>query len=284
MEDAFAYCADLVRAADRDRYLAALFAPAEHRGALFALYAFASELARVRDVARQALPGEIRLQWWSDVLNGERGGEASASPVASALRRTIERYQLATETLLALVEARRFDLYDEPIGDVAAVEDYARSTSSLPMALAAKILAGVEAQAVAEPAGIAHGICAILRDFPLHAARHQLYVPREVLERHQVQTSELFAGRSSPALNAALAELRRIARAHLANARERMSAVPAAALPAFLPIAVVGRSLDRLDRADAFSPRELPAWRRQWLIWRAARDPARIALSSAFCD
>ena len=46
MQDAFAYCAELVRTADRDRYLAALFAPAEHRGALYALYAFNVEIGR----------------------------------------------------------------------------------------------------------------------------------------------------------------------------------------------------------------------------------------------
>ena len=33
MQDAFAYCAELVREADRDRYLASLFAPAEHPAA-----------------------------------------------------------------------------------------------------------------------------------------------------------------------------------------------------------------------------------------------------------
>jgi hypothetical protein len=35
-----------------------------------------------------------------------------------------------------------------------------------------------------------------------------------------------------------------------------------------LPAAVIGPSLGR------DSP--LPLWRRQWLIWRAARDPRRI--------
>src|ERR1700728_2124244 len=94
MQDAFAYCAELVRSADRDRFIAALFAPAERRGALIALYAFNSEVARVRDVAREALPGEIRLQWWTEVLSGERSVEAQANPVASALLTTLDRYRL----------------------------------------------------------------------------------------------------------------------------------------------------------------------------------------------
>ena len=78
-----AYCADLVRNTDKDRFLASLFAPAERREALHALYAFDIEVARVRDLAREPMPGEIRLQWWSDVLSGTRAGEAAANPVAA---------------------------------------------------------------------------------------------------------------------------------------------------------------------------------------------------------
>src|SRR3990170_5172296 len=85
MQANFDHCAALVREADRDRYLATLFAPAEHRPALFALYAFNAEIARVRDVAREPLPSEVRLQWWRDVLNGERPEEAWANPISAAL-------------------------------------------------------------------------------------------------------------------------------------------------------------------------------------------------------
>ncbi len=277
MQDAFAYCAELVRAADRDRYLAALFAPAQHRGALHALYAFNCEIARVREAAREPLPGEIRLQWWSEVLRGERSEEASANPVASALLATIEQHQLPAARLLDLVEARRFDLYDEPMLTIADLEVYARTTSSALFALAAQILTCGEAKALAEPAGLAYGIAALLRAFPQHAVRRQLYVPVEVLQRHQVQIDDLFAGRSSVGLYAALAELRTLVRRYLVAARERTAGLSAAALPAFLPLALVGPSLARLDRSDAFAPAEIAPWRRQWLIWRAARNPARIA-------
>ena len=44
-----AHCEKLVREGDSDRYFATLFAPADRRPHLFALYAFALEVARVRD-------------------------------------------------------------------------------------------------------------------------------------------------------------------------------------------------------------------------------------------
>jgi len=277
MQDAFAYCAELVRSADRDRFIATLFAPAEERGALHALYAFNAELARVRDVAHTALPGEIRLQWWSDVINGERDGEAHANPVASALLATMERHGLAREKLIDLIEARRFDLYDDPMAQVVDLETYARRTSSSVISLAAQVVAGIEVDAIAAPAGLASGITAILRAFPLHVARRQLYLPTEVLDRHQVHLHDVFAGRSSAGLEAALTELRNLARRHLAAASEGVGALPDEAIPAFLPVALVRPALDRLERSDPFAPLELAPWRRQWLIWRAARNPARIA-------
>ncbi len=166
MQDAYAYCAELVRTADRDRFIATLFAPAEQRGALHALYAFNAELARVRDVAHTALPGEIRLQWWSDVINRERDDEAQANPVAAALLATMERHGLARETLTDLIDARRFDLYDDPMSRVADLETYVRRTSSSLIALSAQVVAGIEADAIAGPAGLASGIAGILRAFP----------------------------------------------------------------------------------------------------------------------
>ncbi len=276
MHDAFTYCAGLVRTADRDRYLAALFAPAKDRDALFALYAFNIEIARVREVAREAIAGEIRLQWWRDVLGGERDGEAAANPVAAALLATIKRYRLAADRLVALIEARRFDLYDDTFTNMAALEAYLVNTSSAVIACAAQIL-GADAPGVAKPAGLAYGLVGLMRAVPLHAARHQLYVPLDILERHGVRPDEVFAGQSSAGLNAALAELRDFARRSLADVNALVSRLPSKALPAFLTVALVRPSLDRLDRRDAFAPGELSPWRRQWLIWRAARNPRRIA-------
>src|SRR4029077_17613239 len=130
MEENDRHCEALVRAADKDRYLAALFAPADKRGPLFALYGFNHEIANIRERAREPMPGEIRLQWWRDVLNGERAGEAAANPVAAALRDTIARFNLPAAPLLNLIEVHAFDLYDDPMPTLAALEGYAGKTET----------------------------------------------------------------------------------------------------------------------------------------------------------
>jgi phytoene synthase len=127
------------------------------------------------------------------------------------------------------------------------------------------------------PAGIAYALSQLLAVLPGHAVRRQLYLPVELLERHGAHAADVFARRASPALNQAAADLRRLARGHLAAAANNLRALPQQAVPAFLPIAPLRKSLDRLDRCDIFSPKALSPWARQWLIWRAARNPDRLA-------
>jgi 15-cis-phytoene synthase len=281
MEQAFAHCEALVRAADRDRFLATLFAPRERRGALFALYAFNVEIARVREVVRDPVAGEIRLQWWSDVLAGDGRGEIEAHPVASALRASIARYGLPPERLQTTISARRFDLYDEPMATLADLEAYADGASSSLIALAAQILNGngaADIDVLSHHAGRAQAIAGLLKAFPFHAARGQLFVPLELLERHGADREDVRIGRATPQLRSALADLRDSARRHLRQAHDMVRLVPHDVMPALLPVALAGATLARMERADydPFVPVEIAPWRRQWLIWRAARRPARI--------
>src|SRR5215813_1272313 len=140
MADAFAHCESLVRAGDKDRWLATLFAPADRRPHLHALYAFNLEIARVRELARDPMAGEIRLQWWREVIAGARPGEAAANPVAAALLETIARYGLPVQTFFDLIEARAFDLYNDPMPTLDAFAGYGRRTASGLIALAARML------------------------------------------------------------------------------------------------------------------------------------------------
>ena len=68
LEGAYAYCQTVLRDHDRDRYLADLFIPAEIRPHAHALHAFSFEIARVRDVVSEPMPGELRHQWWRDAI------------------------------------------------------------------------------------------------------------------------------------------------------------------------------------------------------------------------
>ncbi|HEV3494591.1 MAG TPA: squalene/phytoene synthase family protein [Reyranella sp.] len=102
---------DLVRAADRDRFLAALFAPEPARSDLLALLAFDHELARTRTVTREPMLALIRLQWWRETA-AEAAGSAKprAQPVVESLSETVRRHGLALERLVALIDAREEEI------------------------------------------------------------------------------------------------------------------------------------------------------------------------------
>jgi 15-cis-phytoene synthase len=281
MRDSFDHCEALVRAGDKDRFLATLFAPERARRALFALYAFNLEIARVRELAREPMPGEIRLQWWRDVFSATGGADVRANPVAAALSDTIVRYRLPLTVFTDLIEARAFDLYDDPMVTVDELEAYAGRTSSALMVLATLILDGENVSRIgtlARHAGIAYAIAGLLASFAHHAARRQLYVPLDVLERHGADPQDIYAGRATPELRAALAEMRSHVRRHLDEARALVASAPPAAAPALLPASLARAVLDRMERRgyDPLRPFEFPQWRRQWLLWRAARRPQRM--------
>lgn len=273
MSTPFEYCETQVRDADKDRFLATLFAPAATRPFLFALYAFDVEVARVRGLVSGPMPGEVRLQWWRDVLNGVGRGEVQAHPVAAALMQTMSQFDLPAQPLLDLIEGRSFDLYDDPMSSLAELEAYAVRISSNLMSLAVRILgAGDEpGLGAARPAGCAYAMTVLLTTFPFHASRGRLYIPLEVLDRHGVPPADIFAGKESAALTAALAEMRDHARRWFREFADASMNAAVRVAPAYLPVALVPLYLDRLERVPPFRTMDVPQWRRQWALWRASR-------------
>lgn len=271
------HCDALLRRDDPDRWLASLFLPSEKRPHVHALYAFSLEIARVRRWVSEPILGEIRFQWWREILAGERESEAEANPVAAALTDTLARCALPREPLLALIDARLFDLYGAPMPSVEMLESYAKATVGQLFQLAAAILdrkAGAELAEAASHAGIAYAITGLMRALPWHAVTGQVYIPKDVLDRHGAVVEAVQAGIASPALCGALAELRSLARRHL----EGFVAIPAArrgsAAAAFLPVSLCEAYLRQMDRSrsDPFETVvQLPQWRRQYRLWRAAR-------------
>ncbi len=122
VREAYRHCEVLVRTYDKDRYLAALFAPAGRRPSLFSLYAFDFEIARVKAAVREPMAGMIRLQWWTEAIGGLRAEEAAASPVMIALQDATQRTGVSLKPLLAAIEARQAELHGaEPTAAYAAI-------------------------------------------------------------------------------------------------------------------------------------------------------------------
>jgi phytoene synthase len=267
----------VLRERDRERWLANLFAPAAVRADLNALYAFSGEIARARDVVREPMIGEIRLQWWRDVLSG---GDAAGHPVAAALLAAVRRHDLPLQPLENLVGAHVFDLYDDPMPALADFEGYAGETASILVQLSAMILTGKADPGTADAAGhagVALSIASHLQGLPFEAARGQVFIPGDVLARHGASSDDIRQRRNVSGVKAAVAEMTEHAGHHLDRARAALAGVDPAALPAFLPLALVPGRLAAAARAEnpLAEVRRLPGWRAQLRLWTAARRAGR---------
>src|SRR6202050_298246 len=235
------FCAELVRPPHFTRCASTLFMPADQRRALWALYASTVEISRVREQVSQPLPGEMRLQWWTDMLAGTGHGGVEGNPVAAELMLAIRNWRLPVERLSRLIDEHQFDLYNDPMPTMAALEGYINDTSSALFSLGAGIAGwqSPEIEHLARHAGLAQGMAQVIAALPLDASRRQLFVPLQLLESHGSGMEEVFAGKETPKLRAALDQLIGEAKGHLATAVALLESVPHEVRPVFLPLALL---------------------------------------------
>jgi phytoene synthase len=274
-KDGAAFCADLVRTHDFVRYASTLFMPGPERRALLSIYAFNVEISRVHEQVSQPLPGEMRLQWWTDMLAGTEHGAVEGNPVAAELLQTIRKHPLPVETLSRLIEEHQFDLYNDPMPSMAALEGYLNDTASALFSLAARVVArpSEEIEHLARHAGLAQGMAGVIAALGRDASRQQLFLPLQLLQQHGSSKEEVFAGKPTPSIRAAIDQLAGEAQEHLNTAFTLLADVPSEVRPIFLPLANVRRELNLTARAaiDPFLPKAASRLRILWTLWRGSR-------------
>ncbi|HEX5078021.1 MAG TPA: squalene/phytoene synthase family protein [Geminicoccaceae bacterium] len=247
------YCAALVRDQSPGRYVATLFAPAGIRPALFGLYAFDHEIAKVRHVVSEPMAGLIRFQWWRDTLDAIAAGRpAPAHPVAQSLQQAWGRIEPSRPSLELAIDARERELEQAAPETVAALEQHLTATSSGPVLVALDLL-GVRDQRARDAGrrvGLAIGLADLLREIDL-SRRRAAFLPQELLGRHGLAPAALQEATSPTAFAPAIGELAGQAREHLREARRLRRRVPGRALPALLPGVLVGRQLRALHALGA---------------------------------
>jgi len=103
---------DLVRRNDPDRWLASRFIrDPQARADVIALYAFDHELNKIAAIVKEPMMAEIRLTWWTEVLDEIFDGRpVRRHPAVLALADLVARRRLPREQLDAMIEPR----FDNP--------------------------------------------------------------------------------------------------------------------------------------------------------------------------
>lgn len=124
-----------MKARDRDRWLACLYAPASARPGLIALMALDLELAQLVVTTTEPMLGEIRLAWWRERLEELDAGKVPAQPLLAALKAHVLPVVSGAE--LAGLEDRWIDM----LGHDGVTDAHVAGGGRL-FALAARLLSG----------------------------------------------------------------------------------------------------------------------------------------------
>jgi len=203
-----------------------LLAPPQRRPALFALFAWHVELARVPFMVSDPMAGAVRLQYWHDlVLADDPMAAARGHPMAEELATRVLPDLSAKDRglLVALLEACVEDLPPDPPPDDAAVLRVADRTSGALSQIAARLL-GVDdpaSRAVARHAGTAWGLVALARATPALINAGRLRLPVAVVRAAGREPSTVLAGNDTDrhGIRAGVAVLSALAARELAQVR-----------------------------------------------------------------
>ena len=222
--------AAMIKVGDPDRFAAARLA-GDRAWRLHALYAFNLEVARIPAAVSVPLLGEIRLQWWRDVVDEIFDGKPPRKhEVVEPLAHVIREASLPRAPFIALLDARAQDVHGLALPDHDALRQYLAGTSGALMQLGALALgADAKGGAVAAEIGAGTGLGLLIRALPALYA-----VGADPVAVADLDRNALAEGRTPAPLAAALRMLAVDANARLAAARTRRADVAPDAAPALV--------------------------------------------------
>lgn len=270
--DPIVFCREMVREDDRERYDCALFAPSDVQPRLWALYAFNQEIAKTRENVSEEALGQIRLQWWRDVVQELREDKTRDHPVVQAMSGEL-RNPVILDILDRLIDAREQDLYDDGPADFDALLSYADGVGGLVSEAALRLSLKSEATeplvAGAHSVGKAWAMLGLVRAIPFHWASNRNYLPDEKGKASLATTDadkmfELAAPSIEKMLNFVSAELGKLASASMN--------VPRSARHVFLPLALMEANVSALHQCgnNPFKVQEIGELSRLWKLTKAS--------------
>ena len=188
------YLAAEARKSDPDRYLCALFAPAERRNAVLGLVLFHHELARVAEIVSQPMAGLIRYQWWREAVAEAAAGQPPRQhPVVLELVTALDRGWVDEARLVALIDAREPALERLGASDPAELEAFATATSGALQALIYRALGGEDAaeESAARAIGTALGLVGMARALGLELEQQLPPHQDESLRRPRAEVASI---------------------------------------------------------------------------------------------
>ena len=222
------HCGALVREADSDRFFSAMTARVEDRDALFAIYAFNHEIAKIPEVVSEPMLGQIRVQWWRDAIEECFQGTPRRHRVVQALADAVQTRNLSRDPFEEALDAREGDLDPVTPATLADLVAYARSTSGSISCLAGAAVGLTERDDLeaARMVGTAWGLVGLVRALPFHLRHRRCVLPSDLLAAAGIDVRDVIEGRRTDGLPGVVRTVCLEARDLLHQARARRGFAP----------------------------------------------------------
>jgi phytoene synthase len=242
-----------VRASGTSFFWAMRFLPEEKRAAIFAVYAFCREVDDIADGDLGAEAKRTALAAWRAEIERLYEGHPGRE-ITRALLGPVRRYALEKDAFLAVIDGMEMDALGPIRAPSAAdLELYCARVAGAVGLLSVRIfgMAGRDGPRLADTLGRALQLTNILRDLHEDAQIGRLYLPRELLQSHGIETTEPVAVLAHPQLRAVARELGAKARGSFSEARAIMERNSADTVrPARIMMEVYDRALRHLEETD----------------------------------
>lgn len=267
-----------VEAAGTSFYWAMRLLPRERREGMYAVYAFCREVDDIADDDAPPAQKKAALAAWRDEIEALYAGQPGQL-VARALRGPVARFRLRREHFHAVIDGMEMDAAEDiRAPDLATLDLYCARVAGAVGHLSVHVFGDSSdpAHQVADSLGRALQLTNILRDLDEDAQRGRLYLPREILDRHGIRTSEPIAVLRHPALPAACRDLADIAKRHFTEAEAAMARCSRWAMrPAALMGAFYRAMLEAMLRAGWRDPSARVGLSKPHKLWLVLRHGLR---------
>jgi phytoene synthase len=248
--------------------------PRPRREAMYAIYAFCREVDDIADEGGSPAEKQRDLTAWRSEIEALYAGRPSR-PTTQALLRPVHDYALPKAEFLAVIDGMEMDARaDIRAPSMTDFRLYCRRVAGAVGVLSVHAFGANEPQArdLALAEGDALQLTNILRDVAEDAERGRLYLPRELLQRHGIESTDPMTVLRDPRLREVCRELAVLAEERFAEAERLMATCKRGPMrPARIMLAVYHRLLDRLrehDWADMEAEIRLPKSEKLWLALR----------------
>ena len=247
--------------------------PKSRREAMYALYAFCREVDDIADDSPSPQEAAKGLALWRERIAELFKGHADDC-ITSALLPAIKTYHLVEADFQAIIDGMEMDAVVICAPDEKTFDLYCDRVASAVGRVSVRIFgdASENAMLVAHHLGRALQTTNILRDIAEDATRGRLYMPKELLTKHNISSRNPAEVARDIRLPAACRELAERAGDHFAAADRAMAlCIPSAMRPARIMRAYYGAIYNRVVRADwqdVMKRISLPVWQKLWLVLR----------------